>query len=42
MKLNGNDKNKTLDNFGVFIIEFDKDQTKKKVGFLDRIFKRFF
>lgn len=42
MKLNGNDKNKSLDNFGVFIIEFDKDQTKKKVGFLDRIFKRFF
>lgn len=29
MKLNRNDKNKTLDNFGVYIIEFDKTKTKK-------------
>jgi hypothetical protein len=42
MKLNGNDKNKTLDNIGVYFIEFDNTQTKKKVGFLDRIFKRSF
>jgi hypothetical protein len=33
MQLNGNDKNKTLDNFGVYFIEFYNTQTKKKVGF---------
>ena len=42
MKLNKNDKNKSLDNFGVYIIEFKKEQPEKKVGFLSRIIKSLF
>jgi len=39
MKLNRGNKNKTLDNFGVYILEFSQ---QKKVGFLNRLFKWLF
>ena len=42
MKLNKNDKNKTFDNFGVFIIQFNKPETTEKVGFLSKFFKWLF
>jgi len=37
MKLNQGNKNKSLDNFGVYVIEFS---TSKKVGFFNRLFSR--
>jgi len=42
MKLNKNDKNKTFDNFGVYIIEFNEAENSKKVGFLSKFFKWLF
>jgi len=39
MKLNMGDTNKTLDNFGVFIVEFSGP---KKVGFLTKLFNKIF
>ncbi|MEJ2113569.1 MAG: right-handed parallel beta-helix repeat-containing protein [Flavobacteriaceae bacterium] len=42
MKLNKDNKNKTFDNFGVFIIEFNKVGTNEKVGFLSKFFKWIF
>jgi len=42
MKLNQGNKNKTLDNFGVYTIEFNKNEATEKVGFFKRLFKGLF
>ncbi|MDU8885372.1 hypothetical protein RXV94_04310 [Yeosuana sp. MJ-SS3] len=42
MKLNKNDTNKTLDNFGVFIVEFNNAENSKKIGFLGKFFSWLF
>ena len=41
MKLNNGNKNKTLDNFGVYIIEFS-ELDKEKKGFFERVFSWLF
>jgi parallel beta-helix repeat protein len=42
MKLNGSNKNKSLDNFGVYTIEFNEAKITKKTSFVSRLFKWLF
>ena len=42
MKLNGSNKNKSLDNFGVYTIEFNEAKITNKTSFVSRLFKWIF